>query len=154
MLKGIQINIAILRQAYDNNMILIGFCWCTDVCGITLPLNGTHCLQCYVCERPQAFMVCVVSNPVTLLFKTFTSRGDKNTINVSAPIQAPSSGERESRDENDNYNRVMECLKTNDDIVDVENVMSSNICIPVAICQTLCSLYRPGAVYARIKDIA
>ena len=65
-----------------------------------------------------------------LLFKTFTSRGDKNTINVSAPIQAPSSGERESRDENDNYNRVMECLKRNDDIVDVNNVMSSNICIP------------------------
>ena len=58
-----------------------------------------------------------------LLFKIFTSRGDKNTINVSAPIQAPSSGERESSDENDNYNRVMEFLKTNDDIVDEENIM-------------------------------
>ena len=92
----------------------------------------------------------VTNGYVLILFKTFTSRGDKNTINVSAPIQAPSSGERESRDENDNYNRVME----RNDIVDVKNVMSSNICIPVAICQTLCSLYHPAAVYARIQDKA
>ena len=31
-----------------------------------LPLSGIHCLQIYVCESLQAFLVCVASNPVTV----------------------------------------------------------------------------------------
>ena len=64
-------------------------------------------------------------------------------MEVSAPVQAPSSGEREEeRWKVTVTTEVMEWFRRNDDSMDVGNVMSSNICISLAISQTPCSLCR------------
>ena len=49
---------------------------------------------------------------------------------------------------------VMEWFRRNDDSMDVGNVMSSNICMSLAICQTPVYYVVFGAVYDRIQDIA